>query len=71
MHYWHKSQIFWINIRSAADFPKLANFNSTSNFNSNLGYTEDYQQTKCIFISPISTLGTLSNDDGNAKENVI
>ena len=53
-------------MRSAAHFPKLANFDSTKgrfwgsgcqqHLPQNLGCNEDYQQAKCIFISPISIL---------------
>ena len=53
-------------MRSAADFPNwLISTRRKGDFEGsgyqqhlpqNLGYTEDYQQTKCISISPISTL---------------
>ena len=62
MYDWYKSSISWIIIRSAVDFLKLANFDSTKgrfggpgcqqHLPQNLGYTEDYQQMNIFSLVP-------------------
>ena len=66
MYYWYKSEIFRINIRRQQTSQNwLISTRRKGDFEGsgcqqhlpqNLGCTEDCQQTKCIFISPISIL---------------